>query len=153
MRQLFTPARQLAEANSLREEAERQHRYWVGLTPAAQQEQQASAGKVTPECIEVELYTGEGWGWAVTTGTAPLLVDGREIPQALDRTVWVLSDGDWWIYNRTLEELNTYGNPPDPVIKVLQLPKQLSLQTTAQPPATPSSAAPPAASATGAPGA
>jgi hypothetical protein len=121
IRQLYTPARQAADADQLLKEAKRQHAYWNELDDAARAEQTESAKKITLDLIEVESYIGEGWGWAITSGTAPLLVDGHEVPQTLDRVVWVLADGDWWIYDRTPVELNAYGNPPDPVLKAMQM--------------------------------
>ena len=149
MRQLFTPVRQTEDFEQLKLDAAQLRSYWDDLDEAAREEQQKSAALVTPECIEADVYSGEGWGWAVTYGTAPLLVEGREISQQLDRVYWVLTDGDWWIYERTAVELNTYGNPPDPILKELQLglnrrnPSAVQLNQTAEPAA----AAPPAAEA------
>lgn len=134
MRQLYTPARQYAESGSLQEEAASQGKIWDTLDASEKQERQASAERITPECLEVELYTGDDWGWAVTKGVAPLLVDGKEIPQQLDQLVWVRSDGEWWVYDRTINELNAYGNPPDYILKIFELWPHLTKQSIALPP-------------------
>jgi hypothetical protein len=126
--QLYTPARQLAEKDALLKEATKQGSRWDTFDEKTKKEQEASAAKVVPDSVQVQLYTGDGWGWAVTSGKAVLLVEGQEIEQQLEQVIWVQNNGDWWIYEQTPDELNAYGNPPDPILKILQSPARRQQQ-------------------------
>jgi hypothetical protein len=109
MLRLTTPARQLAQADKLREDA-RKIAETAARQPADQRrEAEETAAGIKPEDIEVQL---EG-NWATTTGKYNLIIAGQKIPSQLDRTLWVYDDGQWWQYSFEPPERNAYGHPPD----------------------------------------
>jgi hypothetical protein len=109
MARMFTPARQLQQADKLREEAEAVAKAAAARSATEKKEAEETARGVTAEDLEVQV---EG-NWAVTSGKYELIVSGQKIPSRLDRIVWVFDDGQWWQYNFEVVERNSYGHPPD----------------------------------------
>jgi hypothetical protein len=109
MVRMFTPARQLEQADKLRKDAE-------GIVKAAEarsanekKEAEETASGIKAGDIKVQL---EG-NWAVTSGKYNIVAFGTNVPAQLDRLVWVYDGGQWWQYNFELPERNAYGHPPD----------------------------------------
>lgn len=109
MCQLFTPARQLAEAEQLRGEIADKRDTYQALADATKQDLEFAAGSITEERIDLQV---EG-DWAVVGGTCDIAGESGPRALPLTETVWVRNAGDWWLYSLTYEELNAYGNPPD----------------------------------------
>ena len=109
MSQLYTPARQLADAAELREIATDRADLFLRMQPETRAEQLASVSTIHAAGLDVEL---EG-DWAVTNGTRSIFEGDREIKVALDEVAWVRVVGDWWVYQWKTSELVAYGNPPD----------------------------------------
>jgi len=109
MEQMYTPVRQLEEADKLKEQAAKTAKMESHATASDRHEQEESALSIKPEKLEV-LLDGS---WAVTAGKYTLYAFGKQIPSRLDPAVWVYSEGQWWIYSFTDAERLHYGNPPD----------------------------------------
>jgi hypothetical protein len=109
MAQMFTPARQLEQADELRKEAEQ-----VATRAAAQSEQMRKEAEETARGVQAKNLRLEIEGdWAVTSGSYEIVAFKQRVEAQLDRVAWVYDDGQWWQYNFELVERNAYGNPPD----------------------------------------
>jgi hypothetical protein len=117
MCQMYTPARQLAEAEALRSVIDERQATRRALADKTIENLQFSADSVSAEHIELKV---EG-DWAVAGGTYMMAGESGTFPLPLEDTVWVRDAGDWWIYSLKFEELNAYGNPPDFARQKLQL--------------------------------
>lgn len=109
MARLYTPAWQLADADSLREQALEKQRIYSTFEDKTRADMERTAGSITADTVEVER---EG-DWAVTRGKTILYEGDLEIPFPLEAVVWVLTGGDWWVYQYENPELQAYGSPPD----------------------------------------
>jgi len=116
MGRMYTPARQWAESEKLRNMALEQAQMFQNFKPETRATFEATAGSINADSIEVEL---EG-DWAVTTGTATTDAGGTPVPIGLGEVVWVRNSGEWWVFSMTYDELNAYGNPPDFARKILK---------------------------------
>jgi len=106
---LFTPARQMTEADQLRRDIRDKQATYEAMNEATKKNLQFSADSVTAERIVLEI---EG-DWAVANGSCDIQGDSGPLTIPLPDTVWVRTDGEWWLYSLKNEELNAYGNPPD----------------------------------------
>lgn len=106
---MYTPARQLAESEKLRDMALEQAQMFQNFKPETRATFEATAESITADSIDVEL-DGD---WAVTTGMATTDAGGSPIPIGLGEVVWVRNSGEWWVFSMTYDELNAYGNAPD----------------------------------------
>jgi hypothetical protein len=109
MVRMFTPARQIEQADKLRDEAEGIARAAAARSADERKEAEETAGGIKAADLDVQI---EG-NWAVTSGNYDLIAFGQHIPAALDRIAWVYDDGQWWQYNFENVERNSYGHPPD----------------------------------------
>jgi hypothetical protein len=113
---MYTPARQLAESERLRNMALEQAQMFSNFQPETRATFLATAESIDADSIDVEL---EG-DWAVTTGIATTDAGGTPVPIGLGEVVWVRDSGEWWVFAMTYDELNAYGNPPDFARKILK---------------------------------
>ncbi len=117
MCRLYTPARQLADAEQLRGEITERKETYRALADKTIEDLQFSADSIDAGDIELTI---EG-DWAVAGGTYEMTGESGSYSLPLLETVWVRDSGDWWVYSLTFEELNAYGNPPDFARNKLQL--------------------------------
>ena len=117
--QLYTPARQIAEAEELRQKAIDEAQLFQRFQEDTREQLAENAKSIHAAELEVEI---EG-DWAVTAGSVTAVHhDGEEersIEIPIGQLVWVRSGGDWWVYKRKNSELNAYGNPPQFALNVL----------------------------------
>jgi hypothetical protein len=109
MERMFTPARQLDEADTLQKDATATIKVAAKDSADEKKERQQTADSIKAKDLEVHMEDD----WAVTGGKYDLVAFGKHIPSRLDQAVWVYRDGQWWIYSFKPVERNAYGNPPD----------------------------------------
>lgn len=122
IQQLYTPARQLAEAADLREVAREKEKLYANMHESTKSDLEENARGITPERITIER---EG-DWALTSGSSMISEDGYDFPLELGKVAWYRDAGEWWIFEMRLPELAAYGNPPDLVRNFLKKPGNTS---------------------------
>lgn len=117
--QLYTPARQIAEAEELRQKAIDEEALFLRFQEDTREQLRANMDTIHADELTVEI---EG-DWAVTTGNVTVMQNfGEEtlpVEIPIGQLVWVRTGGDWWVYKRVNSELNAYGNPPQFALRVL----------------------------------
>lgn len=123
---LYTPARQLAEADELRKTISQQRKLFNSFKPETRKTLRANSLTVKAADLDVQL---EG-DWAVTNGSVtdypyPDKPD-KSVQIPIGKVVWMRTGGDWWVYQQKTSELQAYGNPPDFALRVIKMQKQSS---------------------------